>query len=181
MRLREPLRTIAAILAAGLAAACFVLLHPVADAFVGLAGCLVLVAVTVTDLERRIIPNRIVLPAVVAALAVRTALDPSLRWVLAALGVGGIVLAVALVYPAGMGMGDVKLTVFLGAWLGWQALTALLLALLASFLPALGILLVRGNAGRKVGMPFAPFLAVGGIAALLAGTQIVDWYRTLGH
>jgi leader peptidase (prepilin peptidase) / N-methyltransferase len=175
------LRPAAAIVSAGLVAACVVVLHPVADALVGAAGCAVLVAVTVTDLERRIIPNRVIVPALVAALVARTALDPSVRFGLAALGVGGIIFVLAVVYPAGMGMGDVKLTAFLGAWLGWQALTALFLGLLASFLPAAGILLARGKAARKIGLPFAPFLAIGGVAALLAGAQIIDWYRSLGR
>ena len=82
-----------------------------------------------------------------------------------------------MVYPAGMGMGDVKLTAFLGAWLGWQSLTALLLGLFASFPVAVTILALRGRAGRKVGIPFAPFLALGGVIALLAGPAIVRWYR----
>ncbi len=174
---KRALRIAAAAAAAGLVVACLVILHPVADALVGAAGCVVLVVVTVTDLERRIVPNRIIVPALVAALVARTALDPSARWALAALAAGGILLLVAVVYPAGMGMGDVKLTAFLGAWLGWQALTALLLGLLASFPAALAILVLRGRSGRKVGLPFAPFLALGGVIALLAGPAIVDWYR----
>lgn len=165
----------------GLVLACFLALHPIAASLVGAVGCVVLVAVTVTDLERRIVPNRIVVPALAAALVARTALDPSPRWVLAAFGVGSILFLAAVVFPAGMGMGDVKLTAFLGGWLGWQALTALMLGLLASFVPALGILVVRGRAARKVGLPFAPFLALGGIVALFVGPEIVDWYRSLGH
>ena len=88
-------------------------------------GCAVLVAVTVTDLERRIVPNRIVLPALAAALVVQTIRDPSVEWLLSALGAGGFFLVLALVYPAGLGMGDVKLAAFLGAWLGWDVAVAL--------------------------------------------------------
>jgi leader peptidase (prepilin peptidase)/N-methyltransferase len=181
VKLDSPLRLAAVAVAIGLVAACFLVLDSLGDELVGAAGCLVLVAVTVTDLERRIIPNRIIVPALGAALVARTALDPSLRWLLAALGVGGIIFVIAVIYPAGMGMGDVKLTAFLGAWLGWQALTALFLGLLASFVPAVVILVLRGKAARKVGLPFAPFLAIGGVTALLAGAGIVDWYRSLGR
>ena len=114
-----PLRLVAAIAGAALVAASFLRLAPFSAAAVGAAGCLVLVAVTVTDLERRIVPNRIVVPALAASLAARTILDPSPRWALAAVAVGGLFLGLAVVYPAGMGMGDVKLAAFLGSWLGW--------------------------------------------------------------
>jgi leader peptidase (prepilin peptidase)/N-methyltransferase len=180
VQLHGALRGIAVGAAAGLIAVCLVVLHPIADALVGAAGCLVLVAVTVTDLERRIVPNKIVVPALVVAVVARTALDPSPRWVLAAVGAGGVLLVAAIVFPAGMGMGDVKLMAFLGAWLGWQALTALMLGLFASFVPAVAILALRGRAGGKIGIPFAPFLALGGVVALFCGPAIVDWYRSLG-
>ena len=69
--------------------------------------CAVLVAVSAIDLEHRIIPNRIVIPAAVAALVVQTAVEPSPEWALGALGASGFLFAAALAYPAGMGMGDV--------------------------------------------------------------------------
>jgi leader peptidase (prepilin peptidase)/N-methyltransferase len=173
-----PLRLAAAIGGAALVAASFVWLEPISDALVGAAGCLVLVVVTVTDLERRIVPNRVVVPALVVSVIVRTALDPSLRWILAALGVGGLFLVFAVVYPAGMGMGDVKLAAFLGSWLGWQALTAVLLGSFAAFVPAIVVLVRGGRSARKLAIPFAPFLALGGVIALFAGPAIVDWYRS---
>ena len=177
---RTPLRIAGVVAGASLVVASFVWLEPISDALVGAAGCLVLVAVTVTDLERRIVPNRIVLPALAASLIVRTALDPSIRWVLAALGVGGLFLLLAVVYPAGMGMGDVKLAGFLGAWLGWHALTAVVIGSFAAFFPALVLLIRGGRSARKLAIPFAPFLALGGVVALFAGPAIVDWYRGLG-
>ena len=173
----SPLRIAAIVVAAGLIVGCFVGLHPVTDALVAAAGCLVLVAVTVIDLERRIVPNRIILPALATALVLRTALDLSINWALAAVCAGGLLFIVAVVYPAGMGMGDVKLTAFLGAWLGWQSLTALVFGMFASFPVAVTILALRGRAARKVGLPFAPFLALGGVLALFAGPAIVRWYH----
>ena len=175
------LRRAAAVVAGALVVACFVRLHPIGDALVGAAGCVVLVAVTVTDFERRIVPNRIVVPALVVALIARTALDPSLRFTLATIGAGGAFLVIALIYPAGMGMGDVKLAAFLGAWLGWQSLTALMIGAFASLLPAVAVLARHGRAGRKMGLPFAPFLALGGVVALFAGPEIVHWYRSSGR
>jgi len=175
-----PLRVAAACLSAILVALCFVVLEPVSSAIVGALGCVVLVAVSVTDLESRRVPNRIIVPALVVALVARTALDPSVEWVLGALITGGVLFLLAVIHPAGLGMGDVKLGGFLGAWLGWNGLLALVLGSFASFVPALAILVARGSAGRKVAIPFAPFLALGGIVALLAGPDIVDWYRSLG-
>jgi leader peptidase (prepilin peptidase)/N-methyltransferase len=174
------LRWAAVVVALILAAVCLMVLEPVSNAIVAAAGCAVLVTVTVTDLERRIIPNRIVLPALVAGLAARTALDPSPRWILGALVTGGILFVLALIHPAGLGMGDVKLAAFLGAWLGWEGLLAIVLGSFAGFLPALVVIVVKGRAARKIGLPFAPFLAIGGIIAVLAGHDIVDWWRSTG-
>ena len=67
-----------------------------------------------------------------------------------------------------------------GAWLGWNGVLALLLGSFAAFLPAVALLIMRGRAARKVAMPFAPFLAIGGVIAVLAGHDIVDWYQSLG-
>ena len=87
-----------------------------------------LVAVTVTDLERRVVPNRIIVPALAIALVVQTVRDPSAEWVVASLGAGGFYFVAALIYPAGLGMGDVKLAAFLGAWLGATVIVALFAA-----------------------------------------------------
>jgi leader peptidase (prepilin peptidase) / N-methyltransferase len=163
-----------------LASACLIVLDPLSEALVGAAGCAVLVAVTITDLESRIIPNRIVVPALVASLVARTAIEPSPRWVLGAVATGGVLFVLALVHPSGLGMGDVKLGGFLGAWLGWYGLLALTLGVFAAFVPALGVILLKGRAARKIGLPLAPFLAIGGVAAVLAGHDIVDWWQSTG-
>jgi leader peptidase (prepilin peptidase)/N-methyltransferase len=174
------LRWAGAAVAIVLAAVCLVVLEPVSSALVGAAGCAVLVAVAITDLESRIVPNRIVLPATAASLVARTALDPSVRWLLGALATGGVLFALAVIHPAGLGMGDVKLGAFLGAWLAWHGLLALVLGVFAAFLPAVGVILVRGRAARKTGLPLAPFLALGAIVALLAGHDVLDWWRSAG-
>ena len=95
------------------------------EALVDSLACAVLVAVTVTDFERRIVPNRIIVPALVVALIVQTFRDPSVEWIVAALAAGGFFFIAALIYPAGLGMGDVKLAAFLGAWLGAPVIIAL--------------------------------------------------------
>src|SRR5574338_802919 len=100
---RVALRAVGAAVWVALAAACFLVFDDALEAIVNALGCAVLVAITVTDLERRIIPNRIVLPALVAALVVQTVREPSVEWVVAAVAAGGAFLLLAVVYPAGLG------------------------------------------------------------------------------
>jgi leader peptidase (prepilin peptidase)/N-methyltransferase len=157
-----------------LAVACALALDPLSSAVVGALGCGVLVAVTVTDLERRIVPNRIVVPATAAALAARTIADPGVEWAVAALGAGAFFLAFALIYPAGLGMGDVKLAAFLGAWLGRDVAVALFVGSFVALVPAVVTVARHGVAGRKLGIPYAPFLAAGGVVALFAGDRLID-------
>ncbi|HEY2542885.1 MAG TPA: prepilin peptidase, partial [Gaiellaceae bacterium] len=102
--------------------------------------CLALVAVSATDLEHRIIPNRIVVPAAAIVLAAQTALKPSPEWAIAAFGASGFLLLAALVYPAGMGMGDVKLALLLGAMLGRTVPVAILLGMITALVPAVVLL-----------------------------------------
>jgi len=167
-------RVLALLVWIGLAVACIVVFGVSLDAIVAAAGLAVLAVVTVTDIERRIVPNRIVLPALLTALLVQTARDPSVEWIAAAAVGGGFYLALALVYPAGLGMGDVKLAAFLGAWLGWEVVVALFLASMLALVPALAILLRRGAAGRKTALPYAPFMALGATIALFVGDRLLD-------
>jgi leader peptidase (prepilin peptidase)/N-methyltransferase len=146
------------------------------EAAVAAFFCCVLVAVSAIDLEHRIVPNRIVVPATVVVLAARTLLDPSPEWVLAGLGAAGFLLVAALAHPAGMGMGDVKLALLLGVALGRVVPAALMLAMLTALVPGIFLLVRHGRAGRKMGIPFAPFLAFGGVVALFAGDRLMDAY-----
>ena len=170
------IRLAALIAFVALAAACLAVFGLSLEALVDILACAVLVAVSVTDLERRIVPNRIIVPALVAALVVQTARDPSVEWIVAALAAGGFYLVAALVYPAGLGMGDVKLATFLGAWLGASVIVALFAGSILALLPAVVILALRGREGRKVGIPYAPFLAGGAVIALFWGGTILDWW-----
>lgn len=170
------LRAVALLVLGVLVVACFVTFGLSLEALVAALGCGVLVAVSVTDLERRIIPNRIIVPAFLAALVIQTARDPSVEWIVAALAAGGFYLLAALVYPAGLGMGDVKLAGFLGAWLGAPVIVALFAGSMLALVPAIVILAARGASARKVGIPFAPFLAGGAVVALFFGETILDWW-----
>ena len=129
----------------------------------------VLVVISRHDLEDRIIPNRIVVPAWIAVLLAQIAIYPGhwVQWVVASFGAGLFFLAVALSYPAGLGMGDVKLVLLIGAALGWPVLTALFLGTLASGLVAGVMLFKEGSSARKRAIPLGPFLAGGAIVVLL--------------
>jgi leader peptidase (prepilin peptidase)/N-methyltransferase len=170
------IRPIAAIVLFALVATCFAVFGLSLEALVDALGCAVLVAVTVTDLERRIVPNRIILPALAVALVVQTARDLSPEWIVASLAAGGFYLVAALIYPAGIGMGDIKLAAFLGAWLGTSVIVALFAGSLLALVPAIVIVARHGKEGRKVGIPFAPFLAGGAVIALFCGDAILDWW-----
>jgi len=141
--------------------------------------CLTLVAVSATDLEHRIIPNRIVVPAGVIVLAANTALHPGPQWAIGAFGASGFLLAAALAYPAGMGMGDVKLAFLMGAALGKTVPVALFVGVFAAMVPGIVLLAPHGRAARKMGVPFGPFLALGSVVALFAGHWLLHAYLSL--
>jgi leader peptidase (prepilin peptidase)/N-methyltransferase len=149
------------------------------DIALAVALVLVLVPAALIDLEHRIIPNRLNAAGALLALGLGTALDPSGEpgRLIAGAAAGGFLLLAALAYPGGMGMGDVKLAAVMGLFLGGAVAPALLIALLAGVL--LGALIVARKGtreGRKTAVPFGPFLALGGIAAVFAGEPIVHWY-----
>jgi leader peptidase (prepilin peptidase)/N-methyltransferase len=172
----SPLYPAVELATACLVAACFVVFGLTGEAVVASFFCTVLVAVTATDLTHRIVPNRIVLPAALVVLLAQTALHPSPEWLLGALGASGFLFAAAMVYPAGMGMGDVKLALLLGAMLGYLVGVGLMVGMVAALVPSVYLLARHGAAARKMGIPFAPFLAFGAIVALFAGQVIFDAY-----
>ena len=162
-----------------LVAACVLRFGPTAEAAVAAFFCLVLVAVSAIDVEHRIVPNRIVVPAAAIVLVAQTVLQPSPEWLLGALGAAGVLFLAALAYPRGMGMGDVKLALLLGAMLGRTVGVALGVGLVAALVPAAILTARHGRDARRMAIPFAPFLALGGVVALLAGDEILDWYLGL--
>jgi leader peptidase (prepilin peptidase)/N-methyltransferase len=139
-------------------------------------ACGALVVVTATDLERRIVPNLVVLPAAAAVLALQTVSHPSPEWALGAIGAAGFLFAAALAYPGGMGMGDVKLALLIGALLGRTTPVGLMLGLLFAFVPSAVLLARHGMRARKMKIPFGPFLAAGAVVALFAGHSILHAY-----
>jgi leader peptidase (prepilin peptidase)/N-methyltransferase len=157
-------------------AACALAFGLTAEAAVAAFFCATLVAVSVTDLERYVIPNRIVLPAAGVVLVGQTALDPSPEWLLAGLGAALFLLLAALAYPGGMGMGDVKLALLLGFGLGRTVPVAMMIGMVTACVPSAVLLARHGRAARKMRIPFGPFLALGGVVALFAGDRLLDAY-----
>jgi leader peptidase (prepilin peptidase) / N-methyltransferase len=174
---RIPLRYPAVELAtAVLVAACAARFGLSLDALVAAFVCATLVAVSATDLEHRIVPNRIVVPAAAVVLVAQTALHPSPEWAIGAVGASGFLLLAALVHPAGMGMGDVKLALLMGAALGRVVPVALMVGMLAALLPSAVLFARHGAGARKMGIPLAPFMALGTIVGLFAGHAILQAY-----
>jgi len=139
-------------------------------------GCAALVVATATDLERRIVPNWVVLPAAVAVLALQTVAHPSPVWAIGAVGGAGFFFLAALAYPGGMGMGDVKLALLIGAMLGRTTPVGIMLGLLFGLIPSVVLIARHGSGARKLAIPFAPFLAAGAVVALFAGEHILTAY-----
>jgi leader peptidase (prepilin peptidase)/N-methyltransferase len=139
------------------------------DAFAACFFACVLVALAAIDLERHILPNRILLPAVAVLGAAELAADPGTGWRRLVWGAGafGVLFALALAYPAGLGMGDVKLAFFLGLGLGRGVIAALLLGCLGAGIAGIIVLARYGLAGRKIALPFGPFLALAALVMLL--------------
>jgi leader peptidase (prepilin peptidase) / N-methyltransferase len=142
-------------------------------------GCAALVVSTATDLERRIVPNKVVLPAAAAVLAIQTVFYPSPQWAIGAVGAAGFLFVAALAYPGGMGMGDVKLALLIGALLGKTTPVGIMLGLLLALIPSVVLLARHGARARRLAIPFAPFLAAGAVIALFAGEAILHAYLNL--
>ena len=162
-----------------LAVAVVLVKHTPSELALGFVLVAVLVPVALIDFDNRIIPNKITFPAALAAIAIGLVLAPSKvpEQLIAGAAAGGFLLVFALAYPSGMGMGDVKLACVLGLFLGRSVGVAILVALLAGTLAGAVIMARVGvKEGRRTGVPFGPFLALGGIVGLLVGAPIVHWY-----
>ena len=158
-------------IAAGfLCVACFARFGVSGRGFVASLFCAVLLVIAASDLERRLIPNVVVVPAGVFILLANMLVAPhrSAELLIAAAGTATAFLIVALIYRGALGMGDVKLAFLLGAGLGRHVVPALLIALFLAAAVGLVLILRRGVGARKETIPLAPFLALGAIVALLA-------------
>ncbi len=140
----------------------------------------VLIAITFIDIDHRIIPDRIVLPATLIGLAASIALQPARWWVFiaAALGAGGFLFMLGLIWAGGMGFGDVKMALMMGSVLGPSVIVAMFVAFLVGGLSGV-VALVSGRKGRRDKMPFGPFLAAGSALAALWGAPILHSYLSL--
>jgi leader peptidase (prepilin peptidase) / N-methyltransferase len=138
---------------------------------VGAGFVATLVVLGAIDLRHRLIPNRIVLPAAAAVLLLQVSFYPehALEWVAASLGAGLFLFIPAALFPAGIGMGDVKLAMLLGAMLGDDVIPALVLGFLSLWPVAIYLFATQGWAARKQTLPLGPSLAFGGIVVLLLG------------
>jgi leader peptidase (prepilin peptidase)/N-methyltransferase len=145
----------------------------------GLVLVTLMVAVVPIDLEHRLILNKLTYPAAVLAPVIGLGLDPGFvpEQLLAGLAAGGFFLLAALAYPRGMGLGDVKLATVMGLYLGRAVAPAVFVALVAGTLVGLVVIARLGaERGRKVKVPFGPFLALGSVLALFVGEDLVDSY-----
>jgi prepilin signal peptidase PulO-like enzyme (type II secretory pathway) len=172
----SPLYPLVEAVTAVLIVACVATFGPTAYAALAAAFCAVLVTLSVIDLRHRIVPNRIVVPAAGVILLAHTLLDPSLAWLAGALGASGFLFLAVLAYPKGLGMGDVKLALLLGAMLGGTVFVALLLGFMASLVPTVVLFARHGTAARKMAIPLVPFLSLGAVVSLFFGGEIMDVY-----
>jgi leader peptidase (prepilin peptidase)/N-methyltransferase len=129
-----------------------------------------LVVLAAIDLRRRLLPNVVVLPASALLLVLAFAADPDAgaRRLLWATGTFAVLLVLALLRPAALGMGDVKLAFLLGAGLGGDVLAGFLVGTLAAGVAAVALLARHGGAARRMPIPLGPFLVLGALVVLVA-------------
>jgi leader peptidase (prepilin peptidase) / N-methyltransferase len=139
-----------------------------------------LIALAGIDLDHRLLPNKIVYPMAAYGLGISlvVATGDFPEHVIAGVGAFAFLLIAVLAYPAGMGMGDVKLGGAMGLYLGVSVIPALLAAFLTGTLFGLAVIAREGAAARKKAVPFGVFLAIGGLVGVLAGPELIDFYES---
>ena len=137
-----------------------------------------LIIITFIDIDHKIIPNVITLPGIPIGLVLSYFFLPHsiISALIGLLGGSGLLLLMALIYPGGMGGGDIKMIAMLGAFLGWEKvfLTIFLGSLIGSVVGIAMIILKKG--GRKTKIPFGPYLAAGAILSIFLGNEIIEYY-----
>ena len=137
-----------------------------------------LIIITFIDLDYQIIPNVITIPGIPIGLISTLLFLPHsiMSAIIGLLAGGGLLLLMAVIYPGGMGGGDIKMVAMLGAFLGWQKvfLTIFMGSLIGSIVGITMILLKKQ--GRKTKIPFGPYLALGALQAIFFGNAIIDLY-----
>ncbi|MBN9621688.1 MAG: prepilin peptidase [Actinobacteria bacterium] len=160
------------------AATVIVYRHDAAEAVIGLVFVAMLAVITLTDLERRIIPNKALIAGAVICLAIAIPTDPGgvPERLIAGAAAGALFFLIVLAAPRGMGLGDAKLVATMGLFLGRAVAPAILAGLLAGSIVGIALIASQGTQARKMTIPFGPFLALGGVVGLLAGHHLVDLY-----
>ncbi len=156
-------------------------------AFLYLAA--VSIALAAIDLDTHRLPNAIVVPSYLVGVvllggAALLAADP-ISFARSAAGAGilfALYMALALISPRGMGMGDVKLAGVIGLYLGWVGWSALAVGALAAFLigglVGIGLILAR-RASRSTGIPFGPWMLAGAWVGIIIGEHLARAYLAL--
>ena len=151
---------------------------PSAELLLDLPFAAMLIAVANIDFEHRIVPNRILVPLAIWGVAASAVIRPEKLPELLIAGAAAFtfLLLAALAYPKGMGMGDVKLAGVMGLYLGLSVAPGMLIGFFAGSVVGMAIMLRHGFGARKRGVPFGPFLALGGLVALMVGPDLIDLY-----
>lgn len=162
----------------GLAAASFLHFGVTARGFISAIFVVVLVLLSVIDIEQGLLPNRIVLPATAVILVLQLAFfpDQALEWILSTVGAGLFFLIAYLSYRAGLGLGDVKFAMLLGAGLGKGVVLGIFLGMFAAGIGGLVLVARQGLDARKQTIPLGPFLALGAVISLFfSGSDFVSF------
>jgi prepilin signal peptidase PulO-like enzyme (type II secretory pathway) len=169
----ELLYAATAVVATALTAASLAVFGLTGRGMLAALACLTLAILTAKDVAERRVPNRLVIPAAAVALAGHVAIAPghALEWILGALLASTALTLLALLHPAGLGMGDAKLALLIGALLGRDVVLALLLGTMAAGLVGTAMIVGRGSQARKATLPLVPFLAIGTVVLLFAGSR----------
>jgi leader peptidase (prepilin peptidase) / N-methyltransferase len=138
-----------------------------------------LIALAAIDYDLKLLPNRIVYPLAAWGLLATLLVDRGdlVENLAAGAGAFAFLLLAVILYPRGMGMGDVKLSGAMGLYLGLSVIPALLVAFLSGSIVGLMMIAREGAAARKKAVPFGVFLALGGVVAVLAGPELIDLYE----